>query len=158
MSFRYLLLTIPFLCLSCKQEVTKSESKVADSNIQEQKKTDPDSLRREVKEQKTIPYSLNAEWEGVYSYCVPDERTDEYKSVTCFEISISKNEVVVEGNTSFCTGIYNMTGNKDEIELRYAGNDCKDHFFKLKKNGKKIMLYDFMNPDQARDIKKNKTE
>ncbi len=78
--------------------------------------------------------------------------------MTCFEISISKNEVTVEGNTSFCTGTYNMTGDKDEIELKYAGNDCEDHFFKLKKNGKKVMLYDFMNPDQARDIQKNKTK
>jgi uncharacterized protein YxeA len=155
MLLRYLLLTAPFLFLACKEEIKKSEPKVTDKNIQEQKKTERDSLYQEIKEQKNIPFNLNAEWEGVYSYCIPDERTDEFKSVTCFEISIFKDEVTVDGNTSFCTGSYNIKGNKDEIELRYAGNDCEDHFFKLKKNGEKVILYDFMNPDQARDVKRN---
>lgn len=155
MSFKYLLFMMPFLFLSCKQEVIKSEPKVADSNIQEQGKAAPDSLRKEVAEQKAIPYHLNADWEGVYSYCKPDERTDEFKSVTCFEISISKNEVTVEGNTLFCIGTYSIKGDKDEVELRHAGDesDCEDHFFRLKREGKKVVLYDFMNPDQAREVK-----
>ncbi len=154
MSPKYLLLTIPFLFFSCKQEKKKSEPKIADTNIPEQKKEVPDSLHKTAVEQKTIPpFNLNAEWEGVYSYCKPDERTDEYKSVTCFEISISKDEVIVDGNTSFCIGNYSIKGNKDEVELRYAGEDCEDHFFKLKREGGKIALYDFMDPDQARELK-----
>lgn len=156
MSTKYLLLTIPILFFSCKKEMKKSEPKIADRNIPEQKKEVPDSLHKTAVEQKTIPpFNLNAEWEGVYSYCKPDERTDEFKSVTCFEISISENEVTVEGNTLFCIGTYSIKGDKDEVELRYAGdeNDCEDHFFRLKREGKKVVLYDFMNPDQAREVK-----
>ncbi|REC62425.1 hypothetical protein DRF65_10030 [Chryseobacterium pennae] len=155
MSYKYLLPTIAFLFLSCKQETIKSESKVADSHILEQEKAAPDSLRKEVTEQKAIPFNLYAEWEGVYSYCKPDERSDGFKSVTCFEISISKNEVTVDGNTLLCIGTYSIKGNKDEAELRYAGDEnvCEDHFFRLKREGKKIVLYDFMNPDQEREVK-----
>lgn len=156
MSYKYSLFILPFFLLSCKQEIKKTEPSVTDQIISKEKKAEPENLpKKEVLEQKnTSALNLNAEWEGVYSYCVPDVRTDGRESVTCYEISIFKDEVTVDGNTSFCTGIYNMTGNKDEIELRYAGNDCEDHFFKLKKNGERVMLYDFMNPDQARDVKK----
>ncbi len=38
MLFRYLLCTIPFLFLACKQEIKKSELKIADKNIPKQKK------------------------------------------------------------------------------------------------------------------------
>lgn len=155
MPFRYLLLLIPFLFLTCKQEIKKSEHQVTRKDNTEQKKAEPDSTHQKVTAQKNIPFNLNAEWEGVYSYCIPDERTDEFKSVTCFEISIFKDEVTVDGNTSFCTGPYKIKGNKDEVELRYAGNDCEDHFFRLKREGKKVVLYDFMNPDQAREVKIN---
>lgn len=156
MSHQYSLLILPFFLLSCKQEIKKTEPMITDQIISKQKKIEQEiKHKKEVSKQKSTPaLDLNAEWEGVYSYCVPEVRTDGMESVTCYEISIFKDEVTVDGNTSFCTGIYNMTGNKDEIELRYAGNDCDDHFFKLKKNGEKVMLYDFMNPDQARDIKK----
>ncbi|WP_347217357.1 hypothetical protein [Chryseobacterium sp.] len=152
----YLLLTIPFLLLSCKQEVKNTEPHIADKTVSEQKIIKQETINKEVVEQKKLPsLDLNAEWEGVYSYCVDDVRTDEFKSVTCYEISIFKDEVTVDGNTTICTGTYSIRGNKEEIELRYAGNDCEDHFFKLKKKGGKVMLYDFMNPDQAREVKIN---
>ncbi len=158
MSYKYSLLILPFLLLSCKQEITKTESHITNEVISKQKKVEHEIMPKKEKteEFKSTPVpDLNTEWEGVYSYCVPDIRTDGRASESCYEISIFKNEVTVDGNTSFCTGIYNITGNKEEIELRYAGNDCEDHFFKLKKKGGKVMLYDFMNPDQAREVKIN---
>lgn len=156
MSYRYSLLIVPFLLLSCKQEIKRTEPGTKDQIVLEQKKTEKKTIHKEPSEQKiNSSPDLNAEWEGVYSYCVADIRTDDRESESCYDISIFKDEVTVEGNTSFCTGAYKMTGDKDEIELRYAGEGCEDHFFRLKRNGKKVLLYDFMNPDQAKDVKRN---
>lgn len=156
MSYRYSPLILPFFLLSCKQEIKKTKPGTTDQIVSKQKKREKKTTHEEPAEQKiSLSPDLNAEWEGVYSYCAADVRTDDRESESCYDISIFKDEVTVEGNTSFCTGTYKMSGNKDEIELRYAGDGCEDHFFRLKRNGKKILLYDFMNPDQAKDVKRN---
>lgn len=156
MSYKHSLLVMPFFLLSCKQEIKKTEPGITDQIISKKKKREKESLYiKEPSEQERAPSpDLNAEWEGVYSYCATDVRTDDRESVSCYDISIFKDEVTVEGNTSFCTGTYKMTGNKDEIELRYAGNGCEDHYFILKRNGGKVLLYDFMNPDQVREVRR----
>ncbi|MDM1553124.1 MULTISPECIES: hypothetical protein [Chryseobacterium] len=97
-----------------------------------------------------------SEWKGVYNYCVPNVRTDTIKSVTCHEITVLDDKASVDANDAYCTGRYKISGNKNELELKYDGNEneCKDHFFKIKKVNGKILVYDINSPNIGHEITK----
>ncbi|MBP2616719.1 hypothetical protein [Chryseobacterium jejuense] len=53
MSYKYLLLILPFFLLSCKQEIKKTEPSITDQIISKQKKIDQEMIhKKEVSEQK----------------------------------------------------------------------------------------------------------
>lgn len=98
---------------------------------------------------KKIEQHVKILWDGTYSYCIPNLRTDTIKSVTCHEITISNNKAVIESNTRFfCNGEYKVYKNEDEIELKYNDGDesCKNSSFKIKKTNNEYFVN---NPEKS---------
>lgn len=97
-----------------------------------------------------------SEWKGTYNYCFPNVRTDTIKSVTCHEITVMDDKATVDANDAYCTGRYKISGNKNELELKYDGNEneCQNYYFKMKKENGKILVYDTSNPNISHETTK----
>lgn len=81
----------------------------------------------------------NTEFNGLFSICTPNKRSDTIKSETCYEILIKSNMAYIDGNTSICSGKYSITNvNENEIQLITENNpNCQ---FKIKKSANKFYI------------------